>query len=523
MKKTAAILLAVLNVLGAIFIVWYNLRPGQSVLYNVLGLVLAGVFILDAVYAGCRKKRTGDLYLLGYVLLVVLTAAGNFVAQGAEFYTSFAYTSILATLGICAGGVAICVQDIRNSCTQEKAKYDTLFKIVRTALPVLSMLALVVFAVFAWDLVCNRGESPFEHWLITVLPYFLLLLPAPMFIVLRYCLTRGWRQALRTQPVLLAAYAVLCALVLYGFITPLAAIPGNIAEADEAYAEAFGGDSPGQAEGLRSRQVSVVDLFYNIRTAGYERQTDLCYYEGTEGWEADRLRLYYDVYYPAEGTGPYPVIIRMHGSGGEKGDFAMVNKYFAGRGYVVFDIQYGWYYESWFHEYQANGWYIEERDVEDNVACIREFVIYAKANNFCNADWGNVFVSGNSYGAMVANAFGLGYSMGHPVLDGLEIGLRGILPIYPGSQMMSEEPLFNPLRTVDENSPPLLMFMGSHDGYVDTQLPYYLKQAYTDHENKQMATVWFDYAGHGADGFFTSPYMQTYLYYMERFMAQHTV
>jgi len=61
-------------------------------------------------------------------------------------------------------------------------------------------------------------------------------------------------------------------------------------------------------------------------------------------WQISTHTLRVDIYEPLEGTGPFPVIIAVHGSGwegGEKGGtFEPHHRWLAQQGYVVFDVDY---------------------------------------------------------------------------------------------------------------------------------------------------------------------------------------
>lgn len=518
MKKISSITLIILNVISSVFIVWYHVAQTQSMLFNVLAILMVITFVLNVIYAACMKRKEGTLFILSFILLILMTLGGTYLTQTLWFKTSFSIFSVFTTLAICVVAVFMCFWNTKAG-DEDNVKLEKHIYRLQMIFAPLGMIVLVVFALFGWDVVFNSGYSFLELWIHGVLPFFALITVAVVAFLLRFLFLQKEKGSIKRQMPTVVAVVLLGAMAMYGSLTPVLNTSKNIDNAEAAYKEAFGDTYLKQdVEGVRPIQFSVPELFYNVKTTGYEKKTDVLYYESTQG-EDKGLKLSYDVYYPDNTDEASPVLIRMHGWGGDKGmgHYPMPNKYFASRGYVVFDIQYGNPYEKqdtpYVHDYEIT--------IEDRMFYINEFFRYAVQNNFCNADWNSVFISGNSHGGMLANAYARAFTDNILELEKPNIKIKGILPIYPSSRLAEDDKLYNPFISTNENTPPMLMFMGSHDGYVDREIAYYLPKAYEENGNGDGAVIWLEYATHGGDGYFGSSYMQIYLYYMERFMTQY--
>lgn len=315
---------------------------------------------------------------------------------------------------------------------------------------------------------------------------------------------------------------------------PFLTSPFYINQAKKNFFEAFGEEIIMENKQKKFRKVafSIPDYFYGIPSGEYELIENVLFYQGQEGVDQG-LKLSFDLYQPVgkETTSDFPVLIRIHGGGwtiGDKGafNFAQMNKYFA-QNYVVFDIQYGLNDKDKFMEHIP----VEETrrgayTIDDMVRHVGIFTKHlAKHAKEYKADLNHVFISGGSAGGQLALAAGLSIHNGsyHELLAP-EITIKGLIPFYPAnglSEYMGIGGLaefVDPIHLVDQNSPPCIIYQGTHDTIVDPLIAKRFYNAYRKQGNQACALLTMPYAGHGTDLYFSGYYNQVFLYYMERFM-----
>ncbi|OWR30869.1 hypothetical protein CDO73_09785 [Saccharibacillus sp. O23] len=372
----------------------------------------------------------------------------------------------------------------------------------------------------------------------TILPEYslffgLIFLGAAALLVKMYGRRRGFFISLfrGTVRVIGLLILVVCAL-------PLASAPKIINEAQDAYTKAFGGDPmETHGKGLMKTAFLLPDYFYGAESGDYRVQTDIVYYEGQDSTGDAGLKLRFDVYMPPKGksgTGQGTALIRIHGGGwtiGDKGagNYAQMNKYFASRGYVVFDVQYGLsdakkFVESAVVPKDVVGHY----GIDDMVRHIGLFTVYLEKHA---AEYGanpaSVFLSGGSAGGQLAAAAGLAPTNAE-FADMLAPGIKvkGIIPFYPANGLAGEVgvdsgALGDPSILVNADSPPALVYQGEHDGIVDPETAHDFVRAYRAAGNARAALIEMPMGTHGSDMYFPSYYNMPFTYMMERFMLKY--
>ena len=242
------------------------------------------------------------------------------------------------------------------------------------------------------------------------------------------------------------------------------------------------------------------------------------------------LSLYFDAYLPENRIstpGQNSTLIRIHGgawTSGDKGAFnnVQMNKYFAAQGYVVFDIQYGLKGIS----PTSSNTQIGDYNINDMLHHIGKFTTYlVNHSKEFGADITSVFISGGSSGGHLTCASALAISSGnYSEIFNQEIKIKGFIPFYPANGAMGffgidGRPEFkNPQMLIDKNSPPCLIFQGTHDilNYFGISLSF--RDAYLKKSNNNCTILWMPFGGHGSDFYFSGYYNQIFLYYMERFL-----
>jgi acetyl esterase/lipase len=317
--------------------------------------------------------------------------------------------------------------------------------------------------------------------------------------------------------------------VLFAFFTlPLALTLNRISDYENSYRLAF---EIGRQEVKNEKPFSLQDYFLNRLSGKYSVVEDIIYHEGAEGID-NGIELRFDGYWPEDAQGvKLPTLIRIHGGAwsiGDKGasNYAQMNKHFASLGYAVFDIQYGLNNGSKFVEFAPAQEKVEGPFTIDDM--MRHIGIFTKhladRSVELNADISQVFVSGGSAGGQLASALALGLASGKysKILDP-RVNVIGLIPFYPAnglSQIGGTPELIDPIALVDQDSPPCLIYQGTHDGIVNPAIALNFYDAYLASGNIECCLLSMPLASHGSDIFFTGFYNQVFVHYMERFMNQ---
>ncbi len=280
----------------------------------------------------------------------------------------------------------------------------------------------------------------------------------------------------------------------------------------------------------------------SFSTAGYYLGTpskDCNVIENVLFYNNESIELYFDVYMPlkkGEGLpGQNSTLIRIHGGGwvsGDKGRSNMVqmNKYFAAQGYIVFDIQYGLYDSSIAAADSITPSYTRgDFNIDDMIRHIGVFTNYLAENaSIYGANLDSVFFSGGSSGGHLASAAGLALASGnYPNLFSQNLTIKGLIPFYPSNGQMKyfgidgSEELLDPAKLIEPESPPCLIFQGTHDVLTYFGISNNFRDTYLANGNTDCAIIWMLMAGHSSDFYFSGYYNQIFLYFMERFMYIH--
>ncbi|MCQ4086482.1 alpha/beta hydrolase [Saccharibacillus sp. JS10] len=376
-------------------------------------------------------------------------------------------------------------------------------------------------------------------WMETILPEYALFfglsfLGAAALLVKMYGRKRGFLISLFRGTVRVCGLLILLITVL-----PLASTPKIVNEAQKAYEQGFGKDPMKiQGENMMRSAFSLPDYFYGARNGDYRVKTDIVFYEGQKSTGDEGLKLAFDAYMPLKDAKNLPgkgsVLIRIHGGGwtiGDKGagNYAQMNKYFASRGYVVFDVQYGLsnakkFIESAVVPPQVVGDY----GIDDMVRHIGLFTTYLEEHA---AEYGanpaSVFISGGSAGGQLAAAAGLApttQDYANVLAPGITV--KGIIPYYPANGLaadvnVKDGRLGDPATLVNADSTPALIYQGENDSIVKRETAEAFVKAYQEAGNKQVALVEMPFGTHGSDMYFASYYNEPFTYMMERFMKQY--
>ncbi|MFX1377307.1 MAG: alpha/beta hydrolase fold domain-containing protein [Promethearchaeota archaeon] len=248
------------------------------------------------------------------------------------------------------------------------------------------------------------------------------------------------------------------------------------------------------------------------------------------------IKLYFDAYMPLERKADLPgdnsILIRIHGGSWVSGDKGMMNmlqmnKYFAAQGYIVFDIQYGLDTNPLFELDPLTPDYKKgDFNIDDMVRHIGIFTNYLSlhAENY-GANLDSVFISGASAGGHLASTVALAIASGNytDIFNG-NLTIKGLIPFYPANGQMKffgvsgSSEFKYPEKLINTNSPPCLIFQGTHDILNYFSISENMRNTYLDRGNKKCAILWMPMGGHASDFYFFGYYNQIFLYFMERFM-----
>ncbi|MHA2325546.1 MAG: alpha/beta hydrolase fold domain-containing protein, partial [Promethearchaeota archaeon] len=318
-------------------------------------------------------------------------------------------------------------------------------------------------------------------------------------------------------------------------LVPLFLTPRTITNLERSFTNTFGANwednIPDEVNAyFLKKPFSLSSYFLGSSPKDCKIERNILYYN-EEG-----IRLYFDAYMPLEKRKGLPgensTIIRIHGGSWVSGDKGMMNmmqmnKYFAAQGYVVFDIQYGLDINPLFSldpltpDYKKGNF-----NIDDMMRHIGNFTNYISLNaDKFNANLDSVFVSGGSAGGHLASAVALAISSGNYTdIFNEDLKIRGLVPFYPANGQMvffgisGSAEFRHPEKLIDQNSPPCLIFQGTHDILNYFSISENIRDTYLTKGNTECAILWMPIGGHASDFYFTGYYNQIFLYFMERFL-----
>lgn len=329
-------------------------------------------------------------------------------------------------------------------------------------------------------------------------------------------------------------------------IAPLISVDFSISSAELNFTEAFGDDWRSQIEldaekYFLQTQFSVPKYFLGFPPIETDVERHILFYNGSGSeFEVDEnLTLYFDVYLPPDGIENLPLkgvtLIRIHGGGfqlADKGPLNIIplNKHFARLGVVVFDIQYGLREIEGGEEAPLTPRYVVGNYTFDDM--VRHIGIFTKYLGIHADEYGanldSVFFSGGSAGGFLAGAAGFAISSGNYTdLFGDSITVAGLVLLYPAFiadeiesiASRSDDEFLDPELFINELSPPSLIYQGLLDGLVEPHVSASIKTTYENFDNSSdCGVIYFPFAAHMSDMYFTDQFSQIFLYYTERFM-----
>ncbi|MFX1281541.1 MAG: alpha/beta hydrolase [Promethearchaeota archaeon] len=309
----------------------------------------------------------------------------------------------------------------------------------------------------------------------------------------------------------------------------------TVINARRSFTSAFGDDWQNQIPSTTNNYFLTTPFSLTSYFLGAQPK-DCTIEKNTLFYDEEGIKLYFDAYTPCNCKKDLPgensTIIRIHGGSWVSGDKGMMNmmqmnKYFAAQGYVVFDIQYGLDKNPLFEldpltpDYQKGDF-----NIDDMMRHIGEFTKYLSLHsNEYGANLDSVFISGGSAGGHLASAVALAITSGNYTdIFGDNLTIRGLIPFYPANGQMvffgisGSEEFKHPEKLIDENSPPCLIFQGTHDILNYFSISENIRDTYRSKGNDECAILWLPMAGHAADFYFSGNYNQIFLYFMERFL-----
>ncbi|GEK91215.1 alpha/beta hydrolase [Alkalibacterium kapii] len=529
--------LFVLNIISIVASLVYFFVPGPSIYANVYGLILILTLtsnILAATFIKQKKKwRFSYLLLSSFGLLIVMglntVTSLDPANHSSQSILSIAIMVLLLIIGARLTSKSFSSQNKTDNIEQALKTYRK----TRIALLLLLSFLMLVGGLLALIMLTNIPVSLIEAGLSPYSLFYSLIFLSISGMSLN--LINVKKHSIITYS--LGAFGVVLYIL---FALPFLSIPSMLNEAEENYTEAFGNEWKSFDDNItefRDVPVSIPAFFFGSPSDDYSLEEDVLFYEGTEGID-DGLKLRFDAYTPQEKAEELPgegsVLIRIHGGGWSTGDkgafnFSQINKYFASQGYIVFDVQYG------LEKRGQSALFLSGPDevygtfsIDDMVRHLSIFTTYLAENKEdYGADIDSVFISGGSAGGHLASALALAQASGdYTDLIDPRISVQGLIPYYPANDLSHHrdisgtDELVDPKQLVDSNSPPVLLFQGDRDGFVDPQIAKEFKQAYLEEDNEAFAILWMPYGAHASDIYFPGFYNQTFIYYMERFMYQ---
>ena len=395
------------------------------------------------------------------------------------------------------------------------------------------------------------GSSTFG-WIVAMFYPSIAPLLTPIFIMSALIIIRFSFMKRKKEMIVVT---LVCSFIFIGAVIPYTAIPGGIAAAESQMLDVYGtAYSDLDTSTMRPVPYSVYDNMYGVPLdeSTFDVQYNIQYLDnGVDSFLFD--------WYRPVGEGPFPVILAIHGGAwvmGNKGPSNVVhfNRYFASRGYAVFDLQYGLFDVSSQSDELASSFgafaaldigispdYNGSYNIQEQIENIGYFTQMLDLNSSrYQVDMNNIFVVGRSAGGNMASLVTLGHK--NPLFSGVfstNMTVKGGIWYYPATNMTrTDSDLFDPFvegpLPIEEqykklfaaylisNStvvPPIMIVHGDKDGLAD-----YASQGlgFYDHATslgKKCLLITIPWAGHAFDLNFQSYGGQMSIFYIERFIA----
>lgn len=493
-KKYISVMMIILNIFSALFYAVYAFTDIQGNVSNIASAITFLLIIVNFIYAAHFKTKSSIVQIILNAFLFIINFASNYLAGISVYTLDKNYIGIISIILLFVMNALFFISYCKKA--EKQIEINKTAPLILTAAGILFLLSIVIVA-----FISLLAETPINSN--TVNLSLLLIVLCSAVYALICVLTGGFHSNLTKD--------FACGMFIFAIVSLCVLQSGVKDDILNANAEFHDIDIISE-DNMRKIPYSLADEFVGIETAGFEIKRDVVYYSSDEGLD-NGLTLRYDMYLPENQNGSSSVLVNIHGSGGDKdiGNYAHRNKYFASRGYIVFDLQIGDWNEK------NTGFQADMRTAENMLFHIDKFFEYLSLNNDMNADLSSVFITGVSMGGTLASKYAYSYDNN---LDEYGIELRAIIPVYPGYSP-DDEGIDNYLNYVDSDSVPAMIVMGTSDCIVRTETVEETQDAYHNADNPNCFALEISYGGHGSDSLMTGRFNQLVMYYAERFMAQY--
>jgi len=553
MRKHLGKLLLILNCLCIVFGVCYINIKYYSGTWNVFGVILTAalvgnfllVYINNIVLIKKNHKEIRVIRILGYIYLVNNIFAmlgmmiGNITLSNSYFNSleddKYVYTLIyLSYFSIFIFGMVLsCLSTANFKDENNYNKKVDRGRILKKIFKIICYIVLIFGVFFSWIILTRHDIRNIEVYTVGFSVFFGFIFCSNLIILLSL---KVKDKNTKIYYFVSTIGTVVVAICILSFILT----PYTIKKCEKEFSEAFGKEwrekiDKNHKKYLLKTPFCVPAYFLGIDSHNFVVKKDIMFYKGIDNNQKE-VKLYFDVYMPKKLDNNLPgigtCIIRIHGGAwvaGDKGEMNMLqmNKYFAGQGYTVFDIQYGLSNSSSFTLELGEEEHVKGNfNIDDMLKHIGIFTKYLERNaEKYGVDLDSVFISGGSAGGHLSTATALAINSGrYNNIFSSKIKISGIIPFYPANGLSAlgeiggREDFVNPISLVEKNSPPCLIYQGTRDSLVPIELSENLKNKYTSKRNKRCAIMRMPLGGHGSDYYFSGQYNQVFLYYMERFI-----
>ncbi|MFX0040223.1 MAG: hypothetical protein ACFFCY_07875 [Promethearchaeota archaeon] len=550
-----------LNSICIILGIFYLLFPVYLILWDVFGVLLLITFFgnLILIFINSYKKNgrgrfINKMNLLSYVYLAFIILAIVFMMLG-NLLVSVTYSNqiidnllayILISLFYFGTFIIGIIYAILGNKTYNRIKLgieddysdkiitEKLIKTKNVLKKVITIASRVTFIIgIVFGIVILLGSFEFVTTFIAIISgqfgiFFSIIFFANTILLLKLKHTR-WnsKKFYRTA---------LSGILVSGLLlSPLFFTQNTINAIEQNFSRTFGSDwrekIPYEVDNVfLETPFSLSSYFLGIPPKDCRIEKDILFYDD-EG-----IRLYFDAYMPLDNDEDLPglnsTIIRIHGGAwvsGDKGlmNMMQMNKYFAAQGYTVFDIQYGIAINPLYALDPLTPVYKKGNfNIDDMMRHIGIFTNFLTNNSdIYSANLDSVFISGGSAGGHLTCAVALAIASGNYTdMFSANLTVKGLIPFYPANDLMNffgiggSDKFKNPEKLIESDSPPCLIFQGTHDIIKYFSIAEDIQKTYIAHANEHCTILWMPFGGHASDFYFTGYYNQIFLYYMERFM-----